>query len=411
MAAALGWVGLAVVARLGFASGGPSGALVLTGAYVLVVAVVALLRGRVGWARLRSRPAGGVALAAALALLVAGGATAPTSSVPTAAHPTGSPTTSTSPGPSPTVAPAAAPAVPSSTPVPARTAMTATSPASTSPPARPGTALALLGTLTVKGRGPMTGYARDQFGAAWTDTDRNGCDQRNDVLRRDLRQVRLNAGTHGCVVLTGSLLDPYTGRTIAFTRGSATSSAVQIDHVVALADAWVKGAARWDAATRTAFANDPLNLLAVGGSVNAAKGAGDAATWLPPAKGYRCAYAARQVGVKARYAVAVTSAERAALARVLGACPTMAVPAAGPVALGGWPVATSSSAPRPTSSTAGGTASPKPSASSTSPSSLVQGVHPGAFCSPEGALGRTSKGTLMRCRTTSTDPRARWRSA
>lgn len=283
---------------------------------------------------------------------------------------------------------------------------------STAPQARPGTALALLGTLMVKGRGPMTGYARDQFGVAWTDTDRNGCDQRNDVLRRDLRAIRLKAGTHGCVVLTGTLHDPYTGRTIAFTRGPGTSAAVQVDHVVALADAWVKGAARWDAATRTAFANDPLNLLAVSGSVNASKGAGDAATWLPPAKGFRCAYAARQVAVKARYAVAVTTAERAALARILGTCPTTPVPTATRVALGGWPVATTSpSTPRATSSTTTSTSSPKPSASATSSSSLVQGVHPGAFCSPEGALGRTSAGTLMRCSTTATDPRARWRRA
>ncbi|MDU0315182.1 HNH endonuclease family protein [Phycicoccus sp. M110.8] len=280
---------------------------------------------------------------------------------------------------------------------------------STASQARPGTALALLGTLVVKGRGPMTGYTRAQFGQAWTDTDRNGCDQRNDVLRRDLRGIRLKAGTHGCVVLSGTLLDPYTGRTIAFTRGPGTSAAVQIDHVVPLADAWVKGAARWDVGTRTTFANDPLNLLAVSGPVNAAKGAGDAATWLPPAKGFRCAYAARQVAVKARYAVAVTSAERAALARILGTCPTTPVPTAGPVALGGWPVATSSSTSTPRPTTATGTSSPKPSTTSTS--SVVQGVHPGAFCSPESSLGRTSAGTLMRCSTTATDPRARWRRA
>ena len=351
------------------------------------------------------RARGGLAVAAVVAALVAGCGPATTSTAPSGSvRPTGSSTATGSGGSAGSAATATsvAPA--------AASAPSTRSTGGAAPQAPPGTALALLGTLVVKGRGPMTGYARDQFGAAWTDTDRNGCDQRNDVLRRDLRGIRLKAGTHGCVVLSGTLLDPYTGRTIAFTRGPGTSAAVQIDHVVPLADAWVKGAARWDVGTRTAFANDPLNLLAVDGPVNAAKGAGDAATWLPPAKGYRCAYAARQVAVKARYAVAVTAAERAALARILGTCPGTPVPTAAPVALGGWPVAAASSpTPRPTATTSTSTSSPKPSGTSTS--AVVQGVHPGAFCSPEGALGRTSAGTLMRCSTTATDPRARWRRA
>ncbi|MFC8501392.1 HNH endonuclease family protein [Pedococcus sp. NPDC057267] len=359
---------------------------------------------RPGPAALRVR--GALAVAAAVAALVAGCGPAATSTAPSV--PAGSTGSSTATG-SGGVAGNAASAT-SLAPAPAMAPSTS-SPSSAGPPARSGTALALLGTLVVKGRGPMTGYSRDQFGAAWTDTDRNGCDQRNDVLRRDLRGIRLEAGTHGCVVLSGTLLDPYTGRTIAFTRGSGTSAAVQIDHVVPLADAWVKGAVRWDVGTRTAFANDPLNLLAVSGPVNDAKGAGDAATWLPPAKGYRCAYAARQVAVKARYAVTVTAAERDALARVLGTCPATPVPTAAPVPLGGWPVATagSSPAPSPTSSTSTSSSATTPSGTSTS--AVVQGVHAGAFCSPEGALGRTSAGTLMRCSTTATDPRARWRRA
>ncbi|HET7398491.1 MAG TPA: HNH endonuclease family protein [Intrasporangium sp.] len=203
--------------------------------------------------------------------------------------------------------------------------------------ARSDTAIAVLVGLAVKGRGPMTGYSRDRFGQAWSDTDRNGCDQRNDVLRGDLQQATLRAGTHGCVVMTGRLTDPYTGEVIAFTRASVPTSPVQIDHVVPLADAWVKGASRWSLSQRTAFANDPLNLVAVGAKVNAQKGAGDAATWLPPARGYRCAYVARQVAVKAKYHLSVTSAERAALAQVLTTCPATAVPTARVAPLGGWP--------------------------------------------------------------------------
>ncbi|MFW5469524.1 GmrSD restriction endonuclease domain-containing protein [Knoellia sp. CPCC 206435] len=207
-------------------------------------------------------------------------------------------------------------------------------------PAAKGTALAAAGALTVKGRAPKTGYSRDQFGQAWYDADRNGCDTRNDILRRDLKNFTLKAGTNGCLVLRGTLTDPYTAATLKFIRGSSTSSAVQIDHVVALSDAWQKGAQQLSTSRRTAFANDPLNLLAVDGPTNAAKGAGDAATWLPRTKTYRCAYVARQVAVKARYALWVTPSERDAIVRILQGCPTQKLPSSKAVPLGGGTVET-----------------------------------------------------------------------
>ena len=178
----------------------------------------------------------------------------------------------------------------------------------------------------MKGRAPKTGYSRDQFGPAWADTDHNGCDQRNQVLARDLTGVRFKQATRPCVVLSGTLRDPYTGATIAFTRGQGTSEAVQIDHVVALSDAWQTGAQQLDATTRELLATDLGNLLAVDGPTNQSKGDGDAATWLPPAKGYRCAYVARQVAVKTRYKLWVTAAERDAIARVLASCPAQPLP-------------------------------------------------------------------------------------
>ncbi|MCU1604187.1 MAG: Excalibur calcium-binding protein [Modestobacter sp.] len=189
------------------------------------------------------------------------------------------------------------------------------------------TALAVLATLPVKGRAPQTGYDRDQFGPAWADVDRNGCDTRNDVLTRDLTGEVYKPGTQDCVVLRGSLADPYTGATIAFERGNGTS--VDIDHVVALGDAWQTGAFAWDTAKRTALANDPLNLLAVDYSANRQKGDGDAASWLPGNKGYRCAYVARQVAVKAAYGLWVTPAEHDAIDTVLAGCPDEPVPATG----------------------------------------------------------------------------------
>jgi hypothetical protein len=186
----------------------------------------------------------------------------------------------------------------------------------------------VLATLAVKGRAPKTGYSRTgQFGAAWSDVNHNGCDTRDDVLSRDLTGV-VRSGA--CRVLSGSLADPYTGGEIHFVRGEATSALVQIDHVVALMDAWQTGAQQLSPARRLALANDPLNLMAVDGRSNSQKGDGDAATWLPPNTSYRCEYVAKQVSVKAAYGLWVTPAERDAIARVLGGCPGQQVgPASG----------------------------------------------------------------------------------
>jgi hypothetical protein len=189
------------------------------------------------------------------------------------------------------------------------------------------TALAALAAIAVKGRAPKTGYDRDLFGAAWTDTDRNGCDTRNDILQRDLTGETFKAGTNNCVVMTGTLADPYTGQTLSFTKADA--DAIHIDHVVALSDAWQKGAQSWPGEKRLAFANDPLNLLAVDGPTNSSKSDGDAATWLPPNKAYRCAMVARQVAVKVKYELWMTQAERDATARILADCPQEPAPTGG----------------------------------------------------------------------------------
>ncbi|MCP9975515.1 HNH endonuclease family protein [Streptomyces somaliensis] len=186
-----------------------------------------------------------------------------------------------------------------------------------------GSALAAVDALTVKGRAPRTGYDREEFGRPWADTDGNGCGTREDVLARDATGVRLKDGDR-CKVARGVIeRDPYTGRRIEFRRGDGK---VDVDHVVALSDAWQKGAHRWDAAKRLRFANDPLNLLAVDSSANRRKGDGDAATWLPPSKAFRCRYVARQVAVKRKYGVWVTAAERDAMRRVLNGCPGEPLP-------------------------------------------------------------------------------------
>ncbi|MFD9795347.1 HNH endonuclease family protein [Streptomyces sp. NPDC059070] len=188
-------------------------------------------------------------------------------------------------------------------------------------PAAKGAALAAVDTLTVKGRAAKTGYSRDQFGKGWTDTDSNGCATREDILKRDLTDVKLRGK---CDVTSGTLAhDVYTGTTIKFVRGA---SKVDIDHVVALSDAWQKGAQQWDKNKRVAFANDPLNLLAVDASANRRKSDGDAATWLPTYAQGRCTYVADQVAVKKKYGLWVTDAERDAMRKVLTDCPAQKLP-------------------------------------------------------------------------------------
>lgn len=187
-------------------------------------------------------------------------------------------------------------------------------------------AAAALNALQVKGRAPKTDYSRDQFGKAWADTDHNGCDTRNDVLNRDFTNITHKAGTHDCKVTTGDLTDPYTAKEIHFKSGKKTSQAVQIDHVVSLSDAWQTGAQQLSKETRTELANDPLNLLAVDGPTNSKKSDGDAATWLPSNKGFRCDYVARQIAVKSTYHLWVTEAEKSAMSGVLDSCPGERLP-------------------------------------------------------------------------------------
>ncbi|MEU3293478.1 HNH endonuclease family protein [Streptomyces longwoodensis] len=193
------------------------------------------------------------------------------------------------------------------------------------PAATGGAALAAADALTVKGRAPKTGYEREKFGTAWADTDSNDCDTRDDILKRDLEEVRFTAGR--CKVSYGVLeSDPYSGKSVTYRRGR---SQVDIDHVVALSDAWQKGAKYWDASKRIALANDPLNLVAVDASTNRSKGDGDTATWLPPNKAYRCTYVAAQVAVKRKYGLWVTGAEKSAMKKVLATCPGQKLPTGG----------------------------------------------------------------------------------
>jgi hypothetical protein len=183
-----------------------------------------------------------------------------------------------------------------------------------------GSARAALEALPVKGRAPNDNYQREAFGQAWLDVDRNGCDTRNDILRRDLTNVGFTEGSK-CRVASGAIVEPYTGRLVDFRRGPESSKEIQIDHVVALGDAWQKGAQALTPQQRQNLANDPVNLIAADGPANQQKSAGDAATWLPKNKNFRCHYVARQISVKASYGLWVTQPEKDAMERVLDSCP------------------------------------------------------------------------------------------
>jgi hypothetical protein len=189
----------------------------------------------------------------------------------------------------------------------------------------PAAATAALAQLRVADKGSLAGYERDcdngagcVFGPAWADVDGNGCDQRNDVLHRDLTATQVRAGTHGCVVTSGTLADPYTGTTVRFTKADAGE--VPIDHVVPLAAAWTEGATTWSAQQREDFANDLDNLIATTREQNSAKGDSTAEEWVPPDPAYGCSYATVVVTVKQEYGLSVTAAEAGALRSLLATC-------------------------------------------------------------------------------------------
>ncbi|MBR2795866.1 HNH endonuclease [Candidatus Saccharibacteria bacterium] len=176
-------------------------------------------------------------------------------------------------------------------------------------------AVEVLEELEVKGRAPKTGYKREEFYGGWPTVD--GCNLRQRILKRELGDT---AVLDGCTVVAGEFDEPYTGQHVVL-KDKIEVAKIQIDHVVALSDAWQKGARYQDYETRNKLATDPLNLLAVDGKANQGKSDGDAATWLPPNKKFRCQYVARQVSVKYKYGLWVTEAEKEAISRVLQNCP------------------------------------------------------------------------------------------
>jgi hypothetical protein len=272
-------------------------------------------------------------------------------------------------------------------------------------------ATALLATLPVKPALSISGYQRTvDFGTAWLDENHNGCDTRNDILSRDLTSPTKSGS---CTVLTGILVSPYTGATIDFVRGEKTSTLVQIDHLVALGDAWETGAQSLSQAARETLANDPLELMAVDGRSNDEKGDKDASEWLPPNSAFDCTYVARQISVKVTYSLWVTAAEHAAMAAVLAKCGNItgtasqfAVAKTAPPASSG-PIV---SAPTPVIPAAPVVVAPAPVAQ---PAATTPIVHPGAYCAAAdaGEHGVTSAGTSMVCETTPADSRLRWRAS
>ncbi|MBQ6510599.1 HNH endonuclease [Candidatus Saccharibacteria bacterium] len=180
-------------------------------------------------------------------------------------------------------------------------------------------ATAVLEKLEIKGRAPKTGYVRSEFYSSWPTID--GCSLRQRIIKREMGDTAVISTENNCDVISGEFDDPYTGEHKVFSQKSDFSSGIQIDHVVALSDAWQKGAQYKTADERYALATDPLNLLAVDSSANQKKSDGDAATWLPSNKKFRCQYVARQVSVKYKYGLWVSQAEHDMIQQVLEKCP------------------------------------------------------------------------------------------
>lgn len=194
------------------------------------------------------------------------------------------------------------------------------------------TAAEELAQLKIKPKGDMSGYKnkREELFGNWRSGDKatdvamagNGCDTRNDILARDLSNVKKDGD---CTVTAGRLWDPYGTADnpyehyINFERGPK-SSAVQIDHLVALGNVWASGGDKLSEQDRLRVANDPINLIAVDGPENGRKQDKDASEWLPHNDRIHCVYAASQIRVKAKYNLTVTQAEHDKLAELITQC-------------------------------------------------------------------------------------------
>jgi hypothetical protein len=315
----VGIVILAVVGGFGLLLGvaatvdsGLGGTFVVAGLVAVILGLGAVVIGRRWWALIGSRKVGAGFLVGGLAMVIGGGLALPRTEtsqpVETVPHPASSAAASSS---APTTSESAEPV------------WTADDVNALIANAKPATALAALGVLSIREALSATGYDQVQFGPLWADANTNGCDTRNDILARDLTNQQVQTD---CVVLAGQLLDPYTATRVSYTRNPTTNGTVDVDAVVTLANAWVTGAQGWDAAARQTFANDPFNLLAVGVQTGSLEHRGDAAGWVPSNVAFRCEYLARQIAVRTKYRLWVTDRERAATAGILTTCPTQGLP-------------------------------------------------------------------------------------
>lgn len=287
------------------------------------------------------------------------------------------PTAPTTPKPATLAAPSA---TPSSSPTPTPDALTLMA---------QGQAADTLRDLEVREADSGAGFDLASFGAAWIDADTNGCDTQNDVMRRDLADTTIQPGTNGCVVLSGTFSDPYTGTVMAYD--STSPAAVHVDHAVSLVDAWASGASAWTGSQRSAFANDPLNLLLVGSDAAAEKATNGAVRgWLPQNESFHCEYVARQVAVKDKYGLSVTRDEALHLDTTLRTCAQQALPISVLIPLAAEPVPSQAPvvapqhivpapAPKPTTSAPKPVASsaPKPTTSAPKPTTSAPQPAPG----------------------------------
>ena len=249
-------------------------------------------------------------------------------------------------------------------------------------------ALELLATIRVVPEYTV-GYDRDLF-PHWKDLDGDGCDTRKEVLIRDSRTKAVVGSS--CAILRGTWYSPYDGSTWT------NPSDVDIDHVVALNEAWQSGAYAWSTQQRTNYANDLTDsrtLLAVTDSVNQSKSDKDPSSWLPSLDSYRCTYLANWVSVKARWSLAMDEAEHSVVKSGLAGCVRLTVSA-----YPALPSATPGTAMTPT---------PSPISTSAGAGQVAGFVTPGAFCTPLGATGVSKKGIAYTCKPSDTESRTRWR--
>ncbi len=158
-------------------------------------------------------------------------------------------------------------------------------------------------------------YSRDSLPTDWKDLDGNGCNTREDILKKYTSEY--TGRFDGCKIKSGKFYDYYNGKFLRYDKSVDTGGGIQIDHIVAIGNAWISGGYKWGKDEWISYINDEEVLIPTSSKTNREKSDKDITEWKPANNSYLCTYAEKQVEIKDKYKLTVTEKEKAELKSIL----------------------------------------------------------------------------------------------